>query len=116
MSATSDYVIELSELDLARKHDFPELMEAVRNRRARLGEALDAAGDAFHGELFAAPAQAFAAAVDALQDHQTETIRRLEMGAEGLGLVVQRHRELNAWATGEMRAYERALRHDLDHY
>jgi hypothetical protein len=105
----STYVIKLSHLDLVRDVHIPVLTEEVRKRRTDLGEALATVGTAFEGELFGAPRQAFRDAVDAIQDLQTETIRRLEMGAEGVGQVVRHHRQMEDGLSAQMRAFEDKL-------
>jgi hypothetical protein len=105
----STYIIKLSDLDMVSKVHLPTLIEEVKKRRADLGEASSCTQDAFEGDLFYAPMQVFRDAIDAIQDLQTETVRRIDMGAEGITRIVRHHRHLEDWISNELRRFERDL-------
>lgn len=103
----SSYVIDMSALDLVAKVHIPALIEEVKKRRTDLGEASGRTQEAFDGDLFYAPAQTFRDVIDAIQDLQTETVKRLDMGAEGVAQIVHHHEHLEVWLSDRLRSFEK---------
>lgn len=104
-----DYVMELAKLDLVAKMHLPDIMDVVRRRRAELGEALACLDEAFNADTFGAAVPAFRRAINSIQDLQTETIRRLELGQDGIETVVRNHKRTEEWAVERLEKVEKKI-------
>lgn len=112
----STYVIKLSGLNIASDVHIPNLVEEVRDRRYDLGMSSVYTHGAFDNDPFDIAKAQFRAAIEDLQDLQDKTIRRLDMGADGLRKIVEHHEENESWITDELTEYENELSDDVTDY